>query len=83
MEWIIYTLLGGIGGLVTYVDWRINKKELHEKTKVSKLIRNFSIGAIVGGFFGIATSNQYIAIMTGLAGEFCIQKIGKIIGRWI
>ena len=81
MNWIIYTILGGIGGLMTYLDWRVNKKGIHKKTKISKLVRNFCIGASVGGFVGTSTMNPYLAFISGTSGEFYLQRFGKYIEK--
>lgn len=78
MNWIIYTIIGAVGGLVTTANWKLNNWS--EKIKISKVIRNISLGAISGGFFGTSTNDIVVAFFTGTAGEFYVQKACNIIG---
>ena len=79
MNWIVYAITGAAGGLVTTANWKLNNWNKH--MSVCKVIRNISLGAISGGFFGTSTNDIVVAFFTGTAGEFYVQRAGKVIGN--
>ena len=84
MIWIVYVVMGAIGGLIPVWVWSEEEKYRYYKVSVNVplVIRNSCIGAIVGGYFGTIAGCVFVAILTGLAGEFIIQKFGKLIKGW-
>lgn len=94
MNWMIYTGIGALGGIVTTLEW-LDKRYKEEKAKNKdiklieilkkinpfKVTRNLVLGAIVGGFFGTSSNDMIVAFMTGTAGEFYIQNLGKTVER--
>ena len=80
MKWVIYTLAGAVGGLITTADWFVNVRD--EKINIFKMLRNLSLGALFGGFFGTTTDNIGVAFFAGTAGELYVQIIRRLI-KWV
>jgi len=87
-NWILYSGVGAVGGVLTTLEWvdktwsKPENADMSFREKLSlinpfKVVRNLTLGAIAGGMFGTPTNSMSVALMTGTAGEFYLQKAGK------
>ena len=92
---LVIVLLGALGGSMTFVAWKIETLKAEEPTKPTtywKLVRNLVLGAMsaVGTIAATSPDAFPVAItplimvtsfMSGLGGEFLLQKGGKAISK--